>query len=551
MPPVQEQPKQSTNSLKKSQESFDTLDLDVWYTPIGSIAPGVQRLTEAFFTKKKTHSLQFRLNQLRNVYFEIKDNVDQLSDALYKDFHRSRFETRNLEILGGLNEIVHIMENLQNWSKPEKVTDLPLNLKTQPVYIERIPLGVVLIISPFNYPFFLSISAVVGAIAAGNAVVLKQSEMTPNFSKLFSEILTKALDPDIFLAVNGAIPETTEVLNQKFDKIMYTGNNMVGTIVAKKAAETLTPTILELGGKSPAFILDDVQDKDLDTVARRVAWGRFTNAGQTCVAVDYVLVPKKLHGKFVASLNKVMSEELYPNIDSKDDEYTHIIHDRAFKNLSSMLESTQGDIIIGGVTEASSRFIAPTVVDNVSWDDIVMKNEIFGPILPIIEYETLSDAIIQAQRRHDTPLAQYIFTSGSTSRKYNRQVDQILTTIRSGGTIINDVILHVGLLNAPFGGVGNSGMGAYHGKFSFRHFTHERTTIESKLWNDFIVKVRYPPYTKNKDTLVRAAQSSYGGKVWFGRVGDVKVSGPNAFFTVWNEFTATMGLMKEFVSKGL
>ncbi|EGW34661.1 uncharacterized protein SPAPADRAFT_57711 [Spathaspora passalidarum NRRL Y-27907] len=441
------------------------------------------------------------------------------------------------------------MESLHTWAKPEKVTDLPINLKTQPVYIERIPYGVVLIISPFNYPFFLSISAVVGAIAAGNAVVLKQSEMTPRFSKLFSEILTKSLDPDIFLAVNGGIPETTELLNQKFDKIMYTGNNMVGTIVAKKAAETLTPTILELGGKSPAFVLDDVQEKDLDTVARRIAWGRFTNAGQTCVAVDYVLVPKKLHDKFITSVKKVVSEQLYPKINANDDEFTHIIHDRAFKNLTGLLKTTKGEIVVGGDSDAKSRYIAPTVVDNVDWDDSVMKNEIFGPILPIITYEKLSDALIEVQRRHDTPLAQYIFTSGSTSRKYNRQVDQILTAIRSGGTIINDVLLHVALLNAPFGGVGNSGMGAYHGKFSFRHFTHERTTIESKLWNEAMIKVRYPPFNDTKNTLLQVTQTSYGGNVWFNRTGDVRVAGPSTLFSVWNGFIGTLGILGTFVSK--
>lgn len=541
---------QKMSPPSKIDESFTDIGntSTSWYTEIKSIEPGVKHLTDSFFTKQKTHDIQFRLNQLRNLYYAVKDNVDALCEALSKDFNRSASETKNLEIVGGLNELVHTIASLHEWVKPEKVTDLPITLKSNPIYIERIPLGVVLIISPFNYPFFLSFSAVVGAIAGGNAVVLKQSELTPNFTRLFSEILTKALDKDIFLAVNGGIPETTELLNQKFDKIMYTGNNTVGTIVAKKAAETLTPVILELGGKSPAFILDDVQDKDIEIIARRIAWGRFTNAGQTCVAVDYVLVPNKLHDKFITALKKVLNEEFYPKLDKTDKTYTHVIHDRAFTNLSKIISTTKGKIIVGGETDPETRYIAPTVIDNVSWDDSSMKGEIFGPILPILTYDKLTDSLRDIIRNHDTPLAQYVFTSGSTSRKYNRQLDQILTTIRSGGLIVNDVLMHVALINAPFGGVGQSGYGSYHGKFSFRSFTHERTTMEQKLWNDFMVKVRYPPYNSNKDNLVRVSQQGYNGKVWFSRTGDVPVAGPGRFFSSWNSFAGVIGLLTEFIT---
>ncbi|RCK55787.1 Aldehyde dehydrogenase, dimeric NADP-preferring [Candida viswanathii] len=525
----------------------DTLG-DSWYTKVSDIAPGVQRLTESFHRDQKTHDIQFRLNQLRNLYFAVQDNADALCAALDKDFYRPPSETKNLELVGGLNELVHTISSLHEWMKPEKVTDLPLTLRSNPIYIERIPLGVVLIISPFNYPFFLSFSAVVGAIAGGNAVVLKGSELTPNFSSLFSKILTKALDPDIFFAVDGAIPETTELLEQKFDKIMYTGNNTVGKIIAKKAAETLTPVILELGGKSPAFILDDVKDKNLEVIARRIAWGRFTNAGQTCVAVDYVLVPTKLHKKFIAALTKVLSQEFYPNLTKDTKGYTHVIHDRAFNNLSKIISTTKGDIVFGGDTDAATRFIAPTVIDNATWEDSSMKGEIFGPILPVLTYDKLTTAIRQVVSTHDTPLAQYIFTSGSTSRKYNRQLDQILTGVRSGGVIVNDVLMHVALINAPFGGVGDSGYGSYHGKFSFRSFTHERTTMEQKLWNDGMVKVRYPPYNSNKDKLIQVSQQNYNGKVWFDRNGDVPVNGPGALFSAWTTFTGVFHLLGEFIT---
>ncbi|MCP8717020.1 MAG: aldehyde dehydrogenase family protein [Asgard group archaeon] len=538
----------SSSSSSSSADSSTFVTGNSWYTKVSDIKPGVDRLIDTFHTKQKTQDVQFRLNQLRNLYYAVQDNTDELCEALEKDFHRANTETKNLEIVGGLAELVHTMSSLHEWLKPEKVTDLPITLKTNPIYIERIPLGVVLIISPFNYPFFLSFSAIVGAIAGGNAVVLKQSELTPNFSSLFSKILTNALDPDIFFSVDGGIPEITELLEQKFDKIMYTGNNTVGKIIAKKAAETLTPVILELGGKSPAFILDDVKDKDLEVIARRIAWGRFTNAGQTCVAVDYVLVCEKLHKKFVDILIKILREEFYPGLNKDTKGYTHIIHDRAFNNLSKIISTTKGDVVFGGETDANSRFISPTVIDNASWDDSSMKGEIFGPILPILSYDKLSDAIKQVLNQHDTPLAQYIFTSGSTSRKYNRQLDQILTYVRSGGVIINDVLMHVALINAPFGGIGNSGYGSYHGKFSFRSFTHERTTMEQKLWNDNMVKVRYPPYNSNKDKLIKISQQNFNGKVWFDRNGDVPVNGPSGLFTTWTSITGVFSLLAEFIT---
>lgn len=517
------------------------------YTPLKEIPLGVQRLRDAFIKENKLHPIQYRLNQLRNLYFAIKDNADAIVRALEKDFYRSANETRDMEVNVSLAELVHTMAHLHKWVKKEPVSDVPFSLKSSPVYVERIPLGVVLIITPFNYPLFLSLSGIIGAIAAGNAVVLKTSELTPHFSQLFTEIVTSALDPDIYYAVNGAVPETTLLLDQKFDKIMYTGNNMVGTIIAKKAAETLTPVILELGGKSPGIILDDVKDKDLTTIARRIAWGRFVNAGQTCVAVDYVLVPEKLKKKFVTELTRVVDEEFFQGLTKDESSYTHIIHDRAFKNLYKMLEATKGKIVTGGYekADAATRYIPPLIVDDATWDDSTMKGEIFGPILPILTYTSLDAALTELVSRHDTPLAQYIFTSGPTAPEKNPEVEKITRVVRSGGLIINDTILHVGLANAPFGGIGESGYGAYHGWFSFRHFTHERTTIEQPLWKDVTLKSRYPPYSDSKSKLVEAALADYGGRVWFGRRGNVQINGPNTFFSVWTTVVgvATIGYL--------
>lgn len=540
----------SSYKIEESYAEIDKITSNSWYTPIDQIAPKVKKVTDSFFLNQKSHDIQFRLNQLRNLYFAVKDNQDALVEALEKDFYRAPFESKVLEIETGLNELVHTMAHLHEWMKPEQVTGLPLSMQLNPVYIERIPLGVVLVITPFNYPFVLTFAAVVGAIAAGNHVVLKQSELTPNFSNLFSEIFTKVLDPDTFVAINGGIPETTEVLNQKYDKIIYTGNGTVGRIIAKKAAENLTPCILELGGKSPGVILDDVTDSDIATVARRIAWGRFTNAGQTCVAVDYVLVPQKLHSKFIAAIKKILEEDFYPNLDKTNKDWTHIIHDRAYGNLTKMIANTKGDIVVGGLNQADSetRFIPPTVIDNATWSDSSMQQEIFGPVLPVIVYDNLSDAIKEIVRQHDTPLAEYVFTSGSTSPKKNRQLQQIITSVRSGGLIVNDVIMHVGLSNAPFGGIGESGYGAYHGKFSFRYFTHERTTIETKLSTEKMMMSRYPPFTDGKDKLLAAAQQSYNGNVWFGRRGNVLVGGPGGFFSIWNSIGGVFNLIRRFTT---
>ncbi|KGU23250.1 hypothetical protein MGK_05150 [Candida albicans P57055] len=549
----------ATTTKEKSDVSLETKSTSsttvsnnnsvLQYTELSEIPIGVERITKAFHSGK-THSLQFRLKQLRNLYFTMKDNQEALCDALQKDFHRLPSETRNYEFATGLNELVFIMSQLHKWSKPQPVDELPLNLSLNPVYIERIPLGIILVIAAFNYPFFVSISPIVGAIASGNTVALKPSELTPRFSKLFTDLLSKALDPEIFFVVNGAIPETTCLLEQKFDKIVYTGSGLVGTIIAKKAAETLTPVILELGGKSPAFVLDDISDKDLATVARRIAWGRFVNAGQTCIGVDYVLVAKSKHDKFISVLQEVIEKEFFQDVD-KTRNFTHMIHDRAFEKMESILNTTSGNVIIGGKLDRGTRYVGPTVIDNVTWTDSSMKDEIFGPILPILTYTDLEKSCREIIANHDTPLAQYIFTSGPTSRQYNSQINTITTLVRSGGLVINDVLMHIALHNAPFGGVGTSGNGAYHGEFSYRAFTHERTVLEQHLWNDWVLKSRYPPYANKKDKLIASSQQKYGGRVWFNREGNVRIGGPPLLFSAWNNALGVAELVRDFIGAGL
>lgn len=522
-------------------------DLVLTYTPIGDIAPAVERLN-TFFHEHHTHPLQYRLNQLRNLYWALKDNCDEICDALYKDFGRAPTETKNLEYAPFMAELVHMMALLHQWARPEPVKDLPLSMKANPVYVEKTPLGVVLVIAPFNYPLFLSLGSLVAALAAGNCVVLKVLEFTPHFAQLLTKLLTSVLDPGVFAMVNGAVAETTALLDQKFDKIMYTGLTMVGTIIAKKAAETLTPVLLELGGKSPAFVLEDVLDKDLEVVARRIAWGRFINAGQTCVAIDYVLAHELVKEKLVKRIVKVLEEQFYNDLDAQDVGYTHIIHQRAYDGLVKMIENSKGKVVSGGTYEPTSRYIAPTVIDNVDWEDLTMQQEIFGPVLPVLLYTRLEDAVKEVVRRHDTPLALYIFTSKLLLRSKNKQVDLIRTAIRSGGTIVNDSVLHVGLTNAPFGGIGTSGQGLYHGYYLYRAFSHERTTMEQNLKMDFALKVRYPPYEEKKDRVVRHAMTAYNGKVWFGRNGNVPVNGPSTVWSWWTSMAGVGALLYYFAS---
>lgn len=518
------------------------------YTPLDDIPNIVERLIENYHLLLKTHSLQFRLNQLRNIYFAIKDNIDDICDALYQDFGRAAAETMNLEYSPFMNELLHTMAHLHEWTRPEPVSHLPLSMKLTPIYVEKEPLGVVLVIAPFNYPLFLSLSSLVAAIAGGNSVVLKVSELTPHFAQLLTDILTRVLDPTTFAMVNGGVHQATALLECKYDKIMYTGSIPVGTIIAKKAAETLTPVLLELGGKSPAFVLSDVKDRDIDVIARRIVWGRFTNAGQTCVAVDYILAHEKVKDKLVQAMVKVIKEEFYRDLNAKDPSYTHIIHLRAFETLVNTIATTKGNVVVGGESDKESRYISPTIIDDVQWDDSTMQQEIFGPILPVITYADLKRTVDEVVKRHDTPLALYIFTSGPQLRSKNKEIDYIRSAVRSGGTIVNDSLLHVGLSNAPFGGVGSSGHGAYHGYYSFRAFTHERTTMEQDLKKDFALKVRYPPYEEKKTKAVRQSMTPYNGRVWFNRTDNVKVGGPYLAWSFWTGAIGVGALIYHFVN---
>jgi len=352
------------------------------------------------------------------------------------------------------------------------------------------PKGVVLIITPFNYPLWLVMTAMAGAIAAGNAVVLKPSESCPTVAALLAELFPKYIDPSLVRVVNGAVPETTKLLELPWDHILYTGGERVGRIVAAAAAKTLTPASLELGGKSPAFI---DPTSDLRFIAKRLLWGKFANAGQTCVAPDYAIIAKADQDKFVAVLKDVYAE-FYPETTTSPPGPANIarmVHQQAWTRVNGLLQATQGTIVCGGEVNEAKKYIAPTIVKDVKAGDPLLSEEIFGPVLPILAVDNL-DAGIAYVNAHDHPLALYAFTQNEAFKK------KVFSNTQSGSASANETIIQPGVTDLPFGGIGPSGSGYHTGKYGFLMFTHLRSSIDNPSWVDMILGARYPPYTAKK-----------------------------------------------------
>ncbi|MEO0356229.1 MAG: aldehyde dehydrogenase, partial [Cyanobacteria bacterium P01_A01_bin.3] len=379
-----------------------------------------------------------------------------------------------------LAEVNKALKDLTRWMRPEKVK-LGIDQFPGSAWRQPEPLGVVLIIGPWNYPFQLMMSPLVGAIAAGNCAVLKPSEHAPHTSKVVADIVNAAFEPDYVAVFEGEVDTSQQLLKEKFDHIFFTGGTEVGRIIMQEAAKTLTPVTLELGGKSPCIVDADVK---LDVAARRIAWGKFINAGQTCIAPDYILVDRRIQDAFIEQMRTTIAEFFGDNPEQSSD-FGRIIHDRHFDRLVQFLSDAQ--VAIGGDNDRDRRYIAPTVLNNVSWDDAVMQEEIFGPILPVLVYDSLDEAISKINSR-PKPLALYVFSSSSDVQ------ERVLNSTSSGGACINDTVMHVGVDTLPFGGVGDSGIGAYHGKFTFDTFSHYKSVLKKGLWLD--LKWRYAPYTE-------------------------------------------------------
>lgn len=440
-----------------------------------------------FFKTYATHSEPFRREQLLKLRDWIVAHETEIAEALHLDLHKSEAEAFLTEISFCLAEIDFALKKLKKWMKGKKV---PTALVYQPaksrIYPE--PLGVVLILGPWNYPFQLIVSPLVAAIAAGNCAVLKPSELAPATSRLLKKMSEAVFDPKFVAVAEGETEVATALLAERWDHIFFTGGTKIGQIVMEAAAKHLTPVTLELGGKSPCIIDSEC---DLDVTVRRIVWGKFMNAGQTCVAPDYVMLPAGFRGKFLELAKKEI--ESFLGQDSRlSPDYGRIVSDRHFARLESLLKGPE--IALGGKTSREEKYFSPTVLVDVDWSHPVMKDEIFGPILPILEYGTL-DEVIETVNSHPKPLALYFFS------RNKERTESVLKKCSFGGGCINDVLIHLGNPRLPFGGVGPSGMGGYHGEFGFQTFSHYKSVIHRKFAFDW--HFRYPPYQEKLKWLKR------------------------------------------------
>lgn len=455
-------------------------------TDINSIQPTLVRLREHFATGA-TKPRTWRQEQLAALRRLLTENTAELQEALRADLGKSAVEATMTEIGITVSAIDHTLKNLTRWTVPRRLP-LPLNLTPGRASLVREPLGTVLIIGPWNYPVQLVLMPLIGALAAGNTVVLKPSEVSPNVSALLAQLVPRYLDRRAVALIEGGVAETTELLAQRFDHIFYTGNGQVGRIVARAAAEHLTPVTLELGGKSPAVVDSSV---DIATAARRIAWAKFINAGQTCVAPDYVLAVGGTARKLTAELRKAVTE-LFGHNPQQSPDYGRIINDRHFERIRRYL--SEGTVEYGGHTDAADRYIQPTLLTPASLESAVMTEEIFGPVLPIISVETMSQAIDFITAR-DKPLALYGFVSEENERRLTAETS-------SGGLVFGAALIHLSPHDWQFGGVGESGMGAYHGEKSVQIFSHEKTVFKKPLAPDTL-RLLYPPYTGFKERLIK------------------------------------------------
>ena len=434
-----------------------------------------------FFRSGATMEFSFRKSQLGKLRSLITENEDRIHKALASDLHKPTFEAFATETGQVLSEIRHALQNLKKWMEP-KNTGTPLSFFPATSSIRCEPRGVALIIAPWNYPFQLIMAPLVGSISAGNCTIVKPSELAPATSEVINSLLTGYFQPEYVLTITGDAEVGKELLTKKFDHIFFTGSTTVGISIASAAAKSLTPVTLELGGKSPT-IIDDTANVTL--AARRIVWGKFLNAGQTCIAPDYVLVPKSLKSAFVSRVTSTINH-FYSNNSKSSPDYSRIINERNFNRLLNYLE--EGRVLVGGETDRNELFIAPTVIDDLPMNAKALQEEIFGPILPLVTYETLDDAI-EWISQHPDPLALYIFSNNRTNQT------KLLKTLPFGGGVINDVLIHFSNPELPFGGRGRSGVGNYHGKFGFETFSHRKPIVNGSTLFD--PKLRYPPY-RNK-----------------------------------------------------
>ena len=434
-------------------------------------------MQRSYFRSHATLSIEFRKEMLRRLKASILRFEKELCDALYEDLHKSYEEAYMTEISIVLGEIDNFLENLGRWAAPSKKST-PLKMFPSRSMIVTEPLGVALIMSPWNYPVQLVLNPLVGAIAAGCTAVVKPSPYVPHVAEVLERMIYETFDREYIAVVQGHRDVNAELLRQRYDVIFFTGSPDLGRVVMRAAADNATPVILELGGKSPVVV---DRSADIGLAAKRLAWGKTLNAGQTCIAPDYVLIHEDVKDAFVEAFKEAI-KELHGDDPQLSKHYVRMVSDKAFERVSGYI--AEGRVLAGGRVDASERYIEPTLIDRVALDSNVMTTEIFGPVLPLVTIKSVDEAIEFINDR-EKPLALYVFASERVGRK-------VLHLTSSGGACINDVIMHIANEHLPFGGVGNSGMGRYHGRDSLYSFSHRRSVVVTPTWID--MPFRYMPY---------------------------------------------------------
>lgn len=448
-----------------------------------------------FFQSGATRSLEFRREHLRRLHAALVTHEPALIAALHSDLRKSPSEAYASEIGFLLSEVRHALRHLSTWIKPHK-RKAPLLAWPARGFVQPEPYGVALIIGPWNYPLQLLLSPLVGAMVAGNCAVIKPSEFAPHTAAVIAQLMGATFPEDYIAVVQGDQEAGEALLREKFDTIFFTGSTKVGRVVMAAAARHLTPVTLELGGKCPCLVCADVPT---DTTARRILWGKFMNAGQTCVAPDFLVVDRRIRDRLVEAMKQAL-RDFYGDDPQRSPDYSRIVNRRHFSRLIGHLG--RGQIVHGGQYDADDLYLAPTILSGLGLDDPVMQEEIFGPILPVLEFDQLEDAL-GLLRDRPTPLALYLFSSDRTTQ------ERVLAATRSGGVCINDTVMHMVGKDLPFGGLGESGLGAYHGRASFDCFSHHRSVLRRSFALDS--KLRYPPPRVSLTTLKRAFRFLLGG----------------------------------------
>ena len=475
---------QKSESSKTTPENHVT-GTSTYISSKGQSIEAVRKQQKEFFESGSTRPWEVRDRNLRLVLESLQDNKERILEAAHQDLGKPSLEAFVTEYAFVVDEIKNIRKNLKRWMRPKRINPGPLIFPGKTKIVSE-PLGQVLVIAPWNYPIQLLLTPIVGALAAGNTIVAKPSELTPNSSKLMAEILGEIFTEDLVAVFEGDASTSTALLQQPWNHIFFTGSTQVGRVVAEAAAKTLSPVTLELGGKSPCIV-----DKNcnLKLAARRIVWGKFFNAGQTCVAPDYVLVEQSIKEEFL-KLCVENIKKFYSNDPAKSPDYGRIVSKRHCERLAKFVEG--GRVYYGGLANIEDRYFSPTILDVVDNKDQLMQEEIFGPIMPVLAFEKVQE-VFDRVRKGDRPLALYLFTHDE------RLIEEVTSELSFGGGCINDTIMHLANHNLPFGGIGASGIGNYHGPFSFDTFSHKKALLTQNSWFD--IPARYPPFNTIKNKI--------------------------------------------------